>query len=330
MEGRKVKVGKGIFSLLAVSGIFVSIASTQSDSGSAQYPLRPVTIVVPFAAGGAFDVLARSIGNGMSILMKQPVVIENVSGAGGTIGAAKIAKATPDGYSVLMGSLGPNAAASALNKDLQYDPRKDFEPIILVATTPMVLEVKKDLPVQNLDEFIRYAQSHKLSAGTAGIGSISDVALLLFSHATNTSFVDVPYRSLPLSMTDLIAGRIDLMFDQIVTAKQHIQSGEVRALALTSPRRSPMFPQIPTTTELGFPNVEVVAWAALFAPKGTPRPIVAKLNEAANHALQNPTVMKAFSALGADIASPDDRTPQALERFVNSEIDKWTPLLGGL
>ena len=316
-----------ICGLAVFSNLFVAGALAQSNANSVRYPLRPVTIVVPFAAGGAFDILARSMGQSIAESTQQPVIVDNVSGAGGTLGAARVAKALPDGYTVLMGSLGPNAAAPALYSNLPYDPRTDFEPIILVSTTPMVLVARNDLPVKDLDQLIQYAQSHELSSGSAGIGSISHVALLLFSRVTKTRVVHVPYRSLPLSMNDLIGGRIDIMFDQIVTSAPHIRAGKVRALAVTSPKRSPMLPDIPTTAELGYPDIKVVAWTALFAPKATPEPIVTALNKLADRALEDKKVIKAFSVLGADIVPPEERTPAALKGMVDSEIDKWTPLL---
>lgn len=307
-----------------VLGLCGSLQLAQAQSA---YPDRAITIVVPFAAGGAFDAQARVIGQVMNESLKQPVVVDNLSGAGGVIGATRIAKAAPDGYNLLLGSLGPNAAAKALNDNLSYAPRSDFKPIALLSRASMVLVVRKDLPVKNFAELLKYAKDHPLTAGSAGVGSISHVALVLFGKVTGVKADHIPYRGLPQSMNDLLAGRIDMMFDQVITATPHLRGDKVMALAVTSSERVVTFPDIPTTAELGYAGINVVAWGALFAPKNTPDPIIEILNKAAKIALADPRVVKTFTNLGADIPPSGEQTPAALGLFLNAEINKWEPLL---
>ena len=204
------------------------------------YPIRPITIVVPFAAGGPTDVLARILGQHMSQTLGQQIVVENVTGGGGSIGAARVAKAAPDGYTLVMGNLGSHAASVGLYKDLSYDPRIDFEPVMLVASTPMVLVVRTTLQTDTLKSFIDYAATnpHKLTFGSAGTGSISHLTYLLFTHLTKTEIQHVPYRGLSQAVNDLLSGQIDLMFDQVVSATPHILAGGVKAIAVTAPRRA--------------------------------------------------------------------------------------------
>ena len=214
------------------------------------YPIRPITIVVPFAAGGPTDVLARIIGQHMSQTLGQQIVVENVTGGGGSIGAARVAKAAPDGYTMVMGNLGSHAASVGLYKNLSYDPRIDFEPVMLVASTPMVLVVRKSLQTDTLKSFIDYATAnpHKLTFGSAGTGSISHLTYLLFTHLTKTEIQHVPYRGLSQAVNDLLSGQIDLMFDQVVSATPHILSGGVKAIAVTAPSRAAAIPKVPSST----------------------------------------------------------------------------------
>ena len=309
--------------LLILSGVIVG---AQAED---RYPTRPITFVVPFAAGGPTDILARLIGQTISPMLGQQVVVEDVTGAGGTIGATRVARADPDGYTFVMGNLGTHAASLGIYQKLAYDPRTDFEPVILVASTPMVLVTRKTLPVHNLEEALAYAKANpgKATMGSAGIGSISHLTLLLFNHLTGAGLVHVPYRGLSEATNDLLGGQIDMLFDQVVTATPHIANGSENPIVVTIPQRAPSIPNVPSAIEAGLPKLQTVAWSALFAPKKTPAAIVTKVNGAIQQAMQDPTIAKRLAEIGADIPPPEQRSPQALRQLVNSEVDKWVPLI---
>ncbi len=293
------------------------------------YPTRPMTMVVPFAAGGPTDILARLIAQFIGPLLGQQVVVEDTTGAGGTIGAARVARAAPDGYTMVMGNLGTHAASLGIYKDLAYDPRRDFAPVILVASTPMVLVTRKSLALHGLDEVVAYAAANrgKTTMGSAGVGSISHLTLLLFNHLTGAAVVHVPYRGLSEASNDLLGGRIDLLFDQVVTATPHILNGSENAVVVTIPRRAAALPDVPSANEAGWPKLQTVAWTALFMPKGTPPPIVQRVNAAVQKALGDPLIARRLAELGADIPPPEQRSPQALGDLVRAEVDKWVPLI---
>jgi tripartite-type tricarboxylate transporter receptor subunit TctC len=284
---------------------------------------------VPFAAGGPTDILARVIGQAIGATLGQQIVVEDVTGAGGTIGAAKAARATPDGYTMVMGNLGTHAASVGIYSNLAYDPRKDFEPVILVASTPMVLVATKTLPVKTLNDVVAWAKANKGKAtmGSAGVGSISHLTLLLFNHLTGAGVTHVPYRGLSEASNDLLGGQIDLLFDQVVTATPHVLNGSENAIVVTIPERSPSIPNVPSAIEAGLPQLQTVAWTALFMPKGTPAAIVNRTNAAVQKAMQDPDVAKRLAQIGADIPPPEQRTPRALGQLVSAEIDKWVPLI---
>jgi len=312
--------------MLALALVAGLVASARADD---QYPTRPITMIVPFAAGGPTDILGRLIAQAISPMLGQQVIIEDVTGAGGTIGATKAARAEADGYTLVMGNLGTHAAAVGIYNKLPYDPRKDFEPVILVASTPMVLVTRKTLPVKTLDDVIAWAKANKGKAtmGSAGVGSISHLTLLLFNHLTGADLIHVPYRGLSEASNDLLGGHIDTLFDQVVTATPHIQADQENAIVVTIPQRAPAIPNVPSANEAGWPALQTVAWSALFAPKGTPALIVAKLNAAVQKAMQDPAIAKRLADIGADLPAPDQRSPQALGHLVSSEIDKWVPLI---
>ena len=293
------------------------------------YPTRPITVVVPFAAGGPTDVLTRILGQHMSQTLGQQIVVENVTGGGGSIGAARVAKAAPDGYTMVMGNLGTHAAAVGLYKNLSYDPRVDFEPVMLVASTPMVLVVRKTLATETLKEFTAYAVAHphELTFGSAGTGSISHLTYLLYTKLTKTQIQHVPYRGLSQSVNDLLSGQIDLMFDQVVSATPHILAGAVKPVAVTAPKRAAAIPDVPSSAEAGLPELQTIAWTALFFPKGTPQPIVERVNSALDKAMRDESVAKRLTELGADLPADAERSPQALGKLVHDEIDKWVPLI---
>jgi tripartite-type tricarboxylate transporter receptor subunit TctC len=325
-------IGARAARLLVVDAVLVCLilAGIGSGAQAAQpYPTRPITMVVPFAAGGPSDILARIIAQFIGPLLGQQVVVEDTTGAGGTIGATRVARADADGYTMVMGNLGTHAASLGIYKSLPYDPRTDFEPVILVASTPMVLVTRKTLPLHRLDDVIAYAKANKgkTTMGSAGIGSISHLTLLLFNHLTGANVVHVPYRGLSEASNDLLGGQIDTLFDQVVTATPHILSDSENAIVVTIPQRAPSIPDVPSATEAGLPELQTVAWTALFMPKGTPALIVERINGAVQKAMVDPVIQKRLAEIGADIPPPEQRSPQALGRLVNAEVDKWVPLI---
>ncbi|MFY9759756.1 MAG: tripartite tricarboxylate transporter substrate-binding protein [Xanthobacteraceae bacterium] len=316
----------GVCGLAAALAVSISF---NCNARAEDYPSRPITMVVPFAAGGPTDILGRIVAQAIGPTLGQQVVVEDVTGAGGTIGAAKVARAAPDGYTMVMGNLGTHAASVGIYSNLAYDPRKDFEPVILVASTPMVLVATKTLPVKTLSDVVAWTKANKGKAtmGSAGVGSISHLTLLLFNHLTGAGVTHVPYRGLSEASNDLLGGQIDLLFDQVVTATPHILNGSENAIVVTIPRRSPSIPNVPSATEAGLPRLQTIAWTAPFMPKGTPAAIVNRINDAVQKAMQDPDVAKRLAQIGADVPPPERRTPQALGQLVRAEIDKWVPLI---
>ncbi len=325
-------IGKHIVRRVASAAFFACIVIIALASGARaddQYPTRPITMVVPFAAGGPTDILGRIVAQAISPTLGQQVVVEDTTGAGGTIGATRAARAAPDGYMMVMGNLGTHAASVGIYKNLAYDPRRDFEPVILVASTPMVLVTRKTLPVHTLDEVIAWAKANKGKAtmGSAGVGSISHLTLLLFNHLTGADVTHVPYRGLSEATNDLLGGQIDMLFDQVVTATPHIANNGENAIVVTIPQRAASIPNVPSANEAGLPQLQTVAWTALFMPKGTPQSIIQRVNGAVQKAMQDPVVARRLAEIGADIPPPEQRSPQALGQLVSAEIDKWVPLV---
>jgi tripartite-type tricarboxylate transporter receptor subunit TctC len=306
------------------AAVLLAAAPTQAQ----QYPQRPISMIVPFAAGGPTDVLARVLGQHMSQTLGQSIVVEDVTGAGGTIGSARAAKAAPDGYTLVMGNVGTHAASVGLYPKLPYNPVSDFEPVMLIATTPMVLVVKKDLPVATLSDVIALAKQRKITQGNAGTGSASHLTTLLYVGLTHADVQFVPYRGLSQAMNDLLAGQIETMFDQVISSSPHILAGGVKPIAVTGPIRAKAIPDVPTTIEAGLPELQTLTWTALFAPKGTPKPIIDRLNVALDLAMKDPAIAKRFDELGADVPPPgEERSPQALGKLVAAEVAKWVPLI---
>ena len=239
----------------------VLVGVGQGVDAQQPYPVRPITVVVPFAAGGPTDVLARILGQHMSQTLGQQIVVETVTGGGGSIGAARVAKAAPDGYTMVLGNLGTHAAAVGLYKNLSYDPRVDFEPVMLVASTPMVLMVRKNLQIDTLKNLIAYAAANpgKITFGSAGTGSASHLTYLLFTHLTKTQIQHVPYRGSSQATNDLLSGQIDMTFEQVVSAAPHILSGGVKAIAVSAPKRAAALPKVPSSTEAGLPELQTIA-----------------------------------------------------------------------
>ena len=310
---------------LALLGLFC----VGQPARAADYPSRPITMVVPFAAGGPTDVLGRVLAQHMGTTLGQQVLIENPGGGGGSIGSARVARADPDGYTMVMGNLGSHAAAVGIYKDLPYDPVKDFEPVMLIGTTPMIVVVNKVFPAKDLKELIAYAKAHpgEVGYGTAGKGSIGHLAGISFNQLTGAGLSHVPYRGLSQAMTDVIGGQIEMMFDQVVSGAPHVMSGAVRALAVASPNRSPVLPDVPSAPEAGLPEFETLAWSALFLPKNTPPAVVDRLVGALEATFRDEAIRKRMKELGNDVPPPDQRTPEALRSFVAAEIAKWTPMI---
>lgn len=293
------------------------------------YPTRPITMIVPFAAGGPTDIIARIVGENMSKTLGQQIVIENVVGAGGTTGITRGAKAAPDGYTIMMGHMGTHGAAPALYPKLQYDPTKDFAPIGLAAGTPILIVSKKSLPATNLKEFIAYLKTHqdKLNQAHAGSGSVSHTTCTLFNSLIGVKPTLIGYSGTGPVLSDLVGGQVDYACDQIVNLVEQIKAGNIKAYAIATPARSPSLPDLPTTTEAGLPEYQVSAWNAVFAPKDTPQPVVDKLSSALTTALDDPATRKRLLDLGGVIPEGKDRTPAYLGEFVKQEVARWTPIL---
>jgi tripartite-type tricarboxylate transporter receptor subunit TctC len=293
------------------------------------YPQRPITMIVPFAAGGPTDVVARIVGDHMSRTLGQQVIVENVVGVGGTTGITRGAQAQPDGYTIMMGHMGTHGAAPALYPNLKYDPAKDFQPIGLAAGTPIVIVARKDFPASDLKGFIAHLKANdtKLNMAHAGVGSVSHSTGVLFTSVTGVKPTMVAYRGTGPALNDLMANTVDFMTDQIVNVAPQITGGTIKAFAIATPERSPALPDVPTTKEAGLDGYEVSAWNAIFGPKALPQAIVAKLSDALDKALDDENVKKRLLDLGGVLPSKADRTPQALQKLVESEVARWTPIL---
>lgn len=293
------------------------------------YPTRPVTLVVPFAAGGSFDVIARVITPRLSEVLGQQVVVENVGAAAGIVGVSRVAHAAPDGYSLLLGTVGTHAYNPALYKKLPYNPAADFAPVGLVAEQPLVLIARKDFPANTLPEFIAYAKANaaKLQYGSAGVGSTTHLACALLNRAAGINVTHIPYRGAGPAMADMIGGQIQFMCSNTPGALPQIQGGTVKAIALLAGSRSPLMPELGTAHEQGLADVEANAWSGLFLPKGAPAAIVSKLNLAASEAMDSKAIQDRMRELGATLASADRRSPEYLHMLVEREIGKWGPLI---
>jgi len=307
------------------------LATLCAFQAQAAYPERPITLIVPFAAGGPTDVVARIVGDNMSRTLGEQIVVENVTGAGGTTGTSRAAQATPDGYTIMMGHMGTHGAAPAVYPNLKYDPVKDFLPIGLAAGTPILIVARKNLPPKDLKEFITYAKanSEKLNEAQAGVGSVSFTTCSLLNSILGIKPTRVPYQGTGPALNDLVGGQVDYMCDQIVNLTPQIQAGSIKAYGIATEKRSPALPDVPTTKEGGLPEFQVSAWNAMFAPKGTPGEIVTKLNAALGKALDDESTRKRLLDLGADLPDKAGRSPEALQKLVASEIERWGKVLKG-
>jgi tripartite-type tricarboxylate transporter receptor subunit TctC len=293
------------------------------------YPTHPINLIVPFAAGGPTDVTSRIVGEHMSRTLGQQLIIENVPGAGGTVGSTRNMRATPDGYTIQMGQMGTHAGSVALYPNLAYKPDSDFEPIGLVVDQAVVIFARKDFPPRDLKEFVAYvkANADKLNVGHAGVGSISHFTCLMLDSILGVKPTMVPFGGAGPALNAMLGSQVDYMCDSISDVVQQIQAGAIQGYAVGSPKRNPALPNIPTTREAGLPEFQATGWYALFAPKGIPGPIAARLTAALDQALNDEGVRKRLAELGCDIPEPARRGPQALTALVKSEIARWTPII---
>ncbi|MCA0405843.1 MAG: tripartite tricarboxylate transporter substrate binding protein BugD [Proteobacteria bacterium] len=308
-------------------GALFALGATQANAQA--FPARPITMIVPFAAGGPTDVVARIVGDHMSRTLGQPVIIENVAGAGGTTGITRAAKATPDGYTIAMGHMGTHGASPGLYPNLAYDPQKDFEPIGLAAGTPILIVTRKDFPAKDLKEFSAYvkANENKINHADAGPGAVSNVTCILLHDMLKVNPVTVPYKGTGPLLNDLMSGKVDYACDQIVNLTPQIKAGTIKAIAVATEKRAPALPDVPTTTEGGLPGYKVSAWNAAFAPKGTPPEALAKLREALVKAVTDPGTKAKLEELGGEVPDAKGASPEALAALVKSENERWVPLL---
>jgi tripartite-type tricarboxylate transporter receptor subunit TctC len=300
------------------------IASAQSA-----YPNRPITLIVPFPPGASTDVNARIVADHMSKTLGQQIVVQNISGAGGTTGSTRAMRSDPDGYTILMGQMGTHAAAVALYPNLAYRPAEDFETIGMVAGFPVLIAAKKDFPAKDLKEFIAYVKANdsKLNQGHAGVGSIFFTSCLLLNSILGTKPTLVPFNGGAPAMNALVAGQTDFMCADIVVGNPQLETGNIKIYALAAPARNQVMPNVPTTVEAGLPEFQVSAWNGFFAPKGTPKPVVDKLADALDKALDDETTRKRLQVLGVDIPDKAKRGPAPFLALVKSEIDRWSPII---
>lgn len=297
-------------------------------AGAQNYPSRPITIIVPFAAGGPTDALARILGDRMRQSLGQPIVVEDVTGAGGTIGVARAVHSAPDGYTLSIGHLGTHVVNGAIYP-LNFDLVKDLEPVAMIASNPMMIVSKNDVPAKNLGELIAWIKAHgdKTTAGTAGVGSGAHFSGVYFSQLIGTKLQFVPYRGTGPALLDLVAGQIDLIVDQASNSLAQVKAGKIRAYAITSDKRLGALPDIPTVDEAGLPGFHVELWSGIWVPKGTPKEIVNKLNAAVVDALADPAVRKRLEEAGLDIPPRNKQTPEALAAYQQAEVKKWWPMI---
>jgi tripartite-type tricarboxylate transporter receptor subunit TctC len=307
--------------LVIVALVFALATQARSD----EWPSRPITLIVPFAPGGGVDVSARIQAQGMGERLGQPIVVENMGGAAGMTGALRVAKAEPDGYTMLIGNSGTQAFSQSLYKKRLYDAATDFAPVGLASESPRILIARKDMPAKNLQEFIAYVKANqgKMQFGSAGVGSGTHLPCVLLNTALGVTVTHVPYRGEGPAQQDLIGGRIDYMCSTIQTGAALAKQNQVKGIAVMAPHRVKIIPDLPTTGEQGLPGVEASVWNAFFLPRGAPAPIVAKLNKAMSDTLDDPVVSRRLEDLGLDIVAPERRSPDYLEKFVPAEIARW-------
>jgi len=313
------------YALLALAALFCGPAAAQT------FPSKPVRVVIPFVAGGPSDTVGRAIGSKFQEFLGQPAVVENKPGANGAIAAEFVAKSDPDGYTILVGSIGVFSINAALYSDLRYDPVRDFAPITLAVTNPNVLITKLDFAPRSVKELVEYAKKNpgKVSYGSSGTGSSDHLTSELFKQMSGTFGVHIPYRGGAAVITDLLGGQIEASFQNLGNVATNVKAGKIRALAVTGRTRAPQLPDVPTMAESGYPELIVTSWQAAAAPARTPREIVARLNEASVRALRSPEVRERLTQIGFDVVAS---TPEEFGRFMKEEVDRWTRVVkrGGI
>ena len=309
--------GVGVFAALSIGAMKVAVAD--------QWPTRPITMVVPFAAGGPTDVVGRAVADRLGDILGQQVIVENIGGAGGMNGAQRVALANPDGYQVLLGTVGTQAYNQTLYKKPLYNANDDFAPVVLIAEQPLVLVVNKDFPVDSLNSFADYVKTNaaKLSFGSGGSGSATHLGCILLDTAIGVNVQHVPYRGSAPALQDLVAGRINYLCDAVSTALPQIKAGTVKPLAVLARHRAVMLPQVPTAQEQGLDGFEANNWIGLFFPRKTPESIVRQLHDATIKAMNVPALRVRMEAIGTDLVTPDRTGTDYLKRFVSREIEKW-------
>lgn len=308
--------------LVAVAVAALSLSTVRAPAQ--EWPNRNITLVVPFAAGGGIDTSARVQALALAEVLKQGVIVENIGAAGGTVGTARVAKAAPDGYTMLIGNSGTHAYAATLYKALPYDPVADFEHIGITTDSPRILVVRKDLPVDNLKDFIAYTKANqaKMQYGSAGVGSGTHLPCTLLNTVMGVNVVHVPYRGAGPAMQDLLGGRLDYMCDTIQTGAEQAKGGSVKGIAVMGPKRVSII-DLPTTSEAGLDGVDATVWNGFFFPKGTPREIVLKMNKALNDMIERPDIKQRMGEFGLTVLAPEQRTPEYLASFLPKDIERW-------
>jgi len=314
--------------ILASLGLAAAVALTAFTAQAQDYPSRTVTMVIPFAAGGPTDTVARLVAESMSKDLGQQVVVENVGGAGGTLGAGRVASSDPDGYTMLLHHIGM-ATSATLYRKLAYDTLNAFEYVGLVTEVPMTIVARKDLEPTDLKSLVEYAKTNKdtVTVANAGVGAASHLCGMLFMSAIGTPLVTVPYKGTGPAMTDLLGGQVDIMCDQTTNTTKQILGGTIKAYAVTTPARLDVLPDVPTTDEAGLPGMQVAIWHGIYTPKGTPAEINERLSKSLQVALKDPNVVARFAELGTKPSSDADATPAALKAKLESEITRWKPII---
>jgi len=325
MTQRVSRAARGVRALAACLAFGIGAFATPAQAQD-KWPSRPITWVVPFAAGGSTDIVARTIGQEISRALGQPVVVENRPGAAGAVGAGYVARAKPDGYTLFGGTISTHAINASLYKNLPYDPVKDFEPVSLIGYVPNVLMVNAALPVNNVQELIAYAKQHNgLSFASSGAGTSTHLAGELFADLIHVPMTHVPYKGSPQAVQDVAAGLVPFLFDQLTAGDAMIKAGKLRPLAVTSPKRSALLPKVPTMAEAGVSGFEMVSWQALYAPRGTPKDVVQRLNAEVVRALKQPAVQQRLTQqLGMEVVGS---TPAELTALMDREILRWAALV---